>query len=61
MYISNKVETVLRITGLKNEFLEKQSSIEQALDSNIDYKTVNEKISKLILESKNYLKEAIAD
>lgn len=61
MYINNKVETVLRITGLRNKVLQKQSSIGQALDSNIDYKTVNEKISKLILESKNYLKEAIAD
>ena len=57
--INNKIEYVLKISGLKNRIFQNQSNIEKLLNSPINYKIINQKISKHIMESKKYLEESI--
>jgi polysaccharide pyruvyl transferase WcaK-like protein len=57
--INNKIEYILKISGLKNRILQNQSDTEKLLDSPINYKIINRKISKHIMESKKYLEESI--
>ena len=59
IHINNKLRYIMEITELKKRVLHNQKNIEKILSLNIDYKIVNKKLSKFVLESKNYLKECL--
>lgn len=60
IYIDNKLETILNITGLKNRVLYKANNLEQLLGTKIYYNPINNKLSKSILDSINFLRKNIS-
>jgi hypothetical protein len=59
VHINNKVLTPLDMMGLTARILPEKGRIKEILDCDIDYNTISKDISRLVLESKKYLENAI--